>query len=129
MASQMLQDIYLGLGFALMILGQAARTTAMAQAGANFNHQLQHKKKEGHVLVTGGIYKALRHPSYFGFFWWGLGSQIVLGNGLCFVAYAAALWRFFRLRIAREENLLVGFFGMDYVRYKDKTRVGIPFIG
>ena len=27
-----------------------------------------------------------------------------------------------------EETLLVGFFGMDYVRYRDRTRVGIPFI-
>ena len=27
-----------------------------------------------------------------------------------------------------EETLLIGFFGMDYVRYRDKTRVGIPFI-
>jgi len=128
MASPMLQKVYLGVGFALMVMGQGVRTTAMAQAGANFSHQLQHKKKEGHVLVTGGIYRLLRHPSYFGFFWWGLGSQVVLGNRLCLVGYAAALWRFFMLRIAREENLLIGFFGMDYVRYKEKTRVGIPLI-
>jgi len=129
MASQKLQSVYLGLGFALMVVGQVVRTIAMAQAGPNFNHQLQHRRKEGHVLVTDGIYRLLRHPSYFGFFWWGLGTQIVLGNGLCFVGYAVALWRFFMLRIAREETLLIGFFGMDYVRYKDKTRVGIPFIG
>ena len=29
---------------------------------------------------------------------------------------------------AEEETLLVGFFGIDYVRYRDRTRVGIPFI-
>jgi len=23
-----------------------------------------------HVLVTSGIYSVLRHPAYFGFFWW-----------------------------------------------------------
>lgn len=125
---QMLQPTHVGLGFALMILGQGVRTTAMAQAGANFNHQLQHKRKEGHMLVTDGIYRVLRHPSYFGFFWWGLGSQLVLGNVVCLVGYAVVLWRFFSLRINREENLLVGFFAMDYVRYKERTRVGIPFI-
>ena len=27
-----------------------------------------------------------------------------------------------------EEILLIGFFGMDYVRYRDRTWVGIPFI-
>lgn len=128
MGPQMLQSVRLGLGFVLMILGQGVRTTAMAQAGANFNHQLQHQRKKGHVLVTNGIYKFLRHPSYFGFFWWGLGSQVVLGNVVCLVGYAVVLWRFFSLRIKREENSLIGFFAMDYVRYKERTRVGIPFI-
>lgn len=128
MTHQTLRTLPVGLGFALMILGQGVRTTAMAQAGANFNHQLQHKRKEGHVLVTDGIYRFLRHPSYFGFFWWGLGSQLVLGNVVCSVGYAVVLWRFFSLRINREENLLIGFFAMDYVRYKEKTWVAIPFI-
>ena len=27
-----------------------------------------------------------------------------------------------------EETLLIGFFRIDYVRYRDRTRVGIPFI-
>lgn len=30
--------------------------------------------------------------------------------------------------ITEEETLLVGFFGSDYVRYRDKTMVGIPLI-
>ena len=122
----------------------------MIHAGSNFNHLIQSKKKQGHVLVTGGIYKHLRHPSYFGFFWWGLGTQVVLGNTVCLVGYGVVLWRFFRRRIesmlipfrglrrdllltggrscTEEETLLIGFFGIDYVRYRDRTRVGIPFI-
>ena len=87
------------MGFVLMVVGQVVRTTAMAQAGKNFSHVISMKKKEGHVLVTSGVYRWLRHPSYFGFFWWGLGTQIVLGNVICLVGYAAVLWRFFRLRI------------------------------
>lgn len=53
---------------------------------------------------------------------------MVLGNAVCLVGYAVVLRRFFRRRIEREETLLVGFFGMDYVRYRDGTRVGIPFV-
>ena len=79
---------------------------------------------------------------------------MVLGNAVCLVGYAVVLWRFFRRRIesraflflsmpleteggvggaftnvcTEEETLLIGFFGMDYVRYRDRTRVGIPFI-
>ncbi|KAI4158483.1 MAG: hypothetical protein LQ342_007369 [Letrouitia transgressa] len=97
-----LQLPWLGLGAALMVLGQATRTMAMVHAGRNFNHLVQMKKKEGHILVTDGVYGWLRHPSYFGFFWWGLGTQVVMGNVGCLAGYAVVLWRFFRLRIESE---------------------------
>ncbi|KAK2791276.1 hypothetical protein FQN52_004952 [Onygenales sp. PD_12] len=116
------------LGLALIVLGQVVRSLAMAQAGTNFTHTIQFKRREGHTLVTDGIYSILRHPSYFGFFWWGLGTQLVLGNAVCFCGYAIVLWQFFSHRIRREEGLLVGFFKDDYLEYKKKTRVGIPFI-
>ncbi len=130
-----------------MVIGQIVRTLAMATAGGNFNHIVQVRRREGHVLVTGGIYSLLRHPSYFGFFWWGLGSQLVLQNVICFVGYALVLWRFFSSRIYRvfpsrplsliyeytdvrvgEERFLIAFFGDEYISYKSRTIVGIPFI-
>jgi len=86
----------------MLVVGQMVRTTAMAHAGSNFNHHVQSKKRAGHELITDGIYGWLRHPSYFGFFWWGLGTQVVLGNGVCLVAYAVVLWTFFRRRIESE---------------------------
>ena len=92
-------SIWLMLGFSMLLVGQVTRTVAMAQAGSNFNHTVQMRKRQGHVLVTDGIYSWLRHPSYFGFFWWGLGSQVVLGNAFCLIGYAVVLWRFFRHRI------------------------------
>ncbi|KAF2144251.1 uncharacterized protein K452DRAFT_267517 [Aplosporella prunicola CBS 121167] len=115
-------------GLALIVTGQVVRSVAMVQAGTNFNHQVQSKKNEGHVLVTSGLYSWLRHPSYFGFFWWGLGTQLMLGNVVCLAGYAAVLWYFFNSRIQREEKFLVNFFGHDYVVYRRKTMVGIPFI-
>lgn len=63
---------------------------------------MQYHKKDDHVLVTSGIYQRVRHPSYFGFFYWALGTQLVLGNSFSFFAYAAALWRFFSHRVLRE---------------------------
>ncbi|KAL8944644.1 MAG: hypothetical protein Q9216_000341 [Gyalolechia sp. 2 TL-2023] len=147
---------WLTLGFALLLVGQGIRTLAMVHAATNFNHLIQFRKKEGHVLVTDGIYRWLRHPSYFGFFWWGLGTQIIMGNQACLIGYALVLWKFFKLRIEskcslfvypavkpaiaiwslltdfrlniEEEKLLMEFFGQDYVRYRDKTMVGIPLI-
>ncbi|KAL4879058.1 Isoprenylcysteine carboxyl methyltransferase family-domain-containing protein [Aspergillus karnatakaensis] len=116
------------IGLFLIILGQVVRSLAMAQAGSNFNHLVQVERKDGHMLVTTGIYAWLRHPSYFGFFWWGLGTQLVLGNVVCFVGYAVVLWRFFDQRIRREEKFLIAFFGDEYVEYRKRTQVGIPGI-
>lgn len=87
-------------GLVLILFGQTIRSVAMVQAGTNFNHIVQYRKSNEHQLVTTGIYHYLRHPSYAGFFWWGLGTQLVLGNVFCFVGYAAVLWRFFARRIS-----------------------------
>ncbi|KAE8149456.1 Isoprenylcysteine carboxyl methyltransferase family-domain-containing protein [Aspergillus avenaceus] len=120
--------IQVALGLVLIVVGQTVRTLAMVQAGSNFNHTVQVERKEDHNLVTHGVYSIFRHPSYFGFFWWGLGTQLVLGNVVCFAGYAVVLWKFFNSRIYREERFLVAFFGDDYVEYKKRSWVGIPFI-
>jgi len=88
-------------GLIFTLVGQSVRSIAMAQAGTNFNHTVQSRRNDGHELVTYGLYAHLRHPSYFGFFWWGIGTQLMLGNVLCFVGYAGVLWYFFKRRITR----------------------------
>ncbi|KAF2277044.1 ICMT-domain-containing protein [Westerdykella ornata] len=118
----------IALGIFMIVVGQTVRSWAMAQAGTNFNHQVQSEKNEGHELVTRGLYAWFRHPSYFGFFWWGLGTQVVLGNAVSFIGYAVVLWYFFKTRIEHEEKHLVEFFGKDYEDYRARTRVWIPFI-
>ncbi|KAF1829372.1 protein-S-isoprenylcysteine O-methyltransferase [Decorospora gaudefroyi] len=118
----------LALGILLIVVGQAVRSTAMMQAGTNFNHQVQSRRNHGHQLVTHGLYHTFRHPSYFGFFWWGIGTQLMLGNAVCFVGYAGILWYFFKSRISHEEKHLIEFFGDDYKAYRARTRVWIPFI-
>ncbi|KAJ5650986.1 uncharacterized protein N7484_004709 [Penicillium longicatenatum] len=120
--------LLLVVGLLLMAVGQLIRSFAMAQAASNFNHHVQSEHREGHMLVTHGLYRFLRHPSYFGFFWWGLGTQLVLGNVVCFFAYSLVLWKFFSTRIKREERFLIQFFGAEYVHYRQSTPVGIPLI-
>ena len=118
----------LALGLALMLQGQAVRTLAMLQAGPSFNHVVQSRRAAGHALVTTGVYARLRHPSYFGFFWWALGTQLVLGNAVCLVGYAVVLWRFFASRIRYEEESLVRFFGREYEQYRERVPTLIPLI-
>lgn len=40
-----------------------------------------------------------RHPSYAGFFYWALGTQLVLQNPISFLGFLIVLWRFFSQRI------------------------------
>src|SRR5271169_6024287 len=71
----------------------------MIHAASNFNHQIQQEKQPTHVLVTSGVYALVRHPSYFGFFWWAVGLQVFLANPLSTVVFFWVLWRFFSRRI------------------------------
>ncbi|KAF2456555.1 Isoprenylcysteine carboxyl methyltransferase family-domain-containing protein, partial [Lineolata rhizophorae] len=114
------------LGVPAVLLGQAVRSTAMWQAGPNFDHQVQFQRRPGHRLVDSGVYAWLRHPSYFGYFYWATGLQVAVGNVLSLLVYAATLSWFFSHRIRREEKYLVDFFGDEYVKYRQRTRVWIP---
>ncbi|PPJ52426.1 hypothetical protein CBER1_11011 [Cercospora berteroae] len=118
----------IALGIALIIVGQLVRSLAMAQAGPSFNHVIAREHKEHHKLVTHGLYSIFRHPSYFGFFWWAIGTQFLVGNKVCLVGYIIVLWQFFSRRIQGEEKFLVNFFGDKYIEYKKKTGTKIPLI-
>lgn len=116
------------IGVVLVVLGQVLRSAAMIHAATNFSHQVAHRKAESHQLVTDGIYAWIRHPSYAGFFYWALGTQLVLQNPISFLGFCAVLWRFFSSRIKYEEAALIRFFGQDYVRYRARVGTMIPCI-
>lgn len=116
------------MGVVFVITGQSIRSLAMITCGESFNHIVQHSKKNNHVLVTNGIYKYLRHPSYFGFFYWSIGTQLLLGNMISTVMFAVASWVFFHRRIPYEEATLLKMFPEEYPIYRIKTYIGIPFI-
>jgi protein-S-isoprenylcysteine O-methyltransferase len=86
-------------GLVLLVVGQWMRHSAIATAGASFNHIVQRRKRDDHVLVTWGPYAWCRHPSYFGFYWWAVGSQILIGNAISTPLFAFILWKFFWNRI------------------------------
>ncbi|TKA29792.1 hypothetical protein B0A50_03156 [Salinomyces thailandicus] len=118
----------IAVGVFLSIGAQIIRSIAMATAGTNFNHTPVQTRKADHELVTKGIYGWLRHPSYFGFFWWALGTQVLVGNKMCLFGYLIVLWTFFHRRIIAEEKTLMAFFGKDYEDFRKRTPTGIPFI-
>jgi len=115
-------------GLAVCIVGEIARKLAMFHAGRSFNHLVQDRKADDHVLITSGIYSICRHPSYVGWFIWTLGTQIILINPFCLIAYTLVTYTFFKYRIEHEEYSLVMIFGDEYRDYQKKVGTGIPFI-
>jgi protein-S-isoprenylcysteine O-methyltransferase len=103
-------------GAVLVVMGQTVRSIAMAQAGVSFNHIPAKSKRNDHVLVTKGLYSYLRHPSYFGYFFFAVGTQVVVGNKICCVSYLVILWFFFKDRITCKLFL---FFSVSWFGWED----------
>uniref|UniRef100_A0A8C0S549 Protein-S-isoprenylcysteine O-methyltransferase n=3 Tax=Caniformia TaxID=379584 RepID=A0A8C0S549_CANLF len=116
------------MGLLMVVFGECLRKAAMFTAGSNFNHVVQNEKSETHTLVTSGVYAWFRHPSYVGWFYWSIGTQVMLCNPICGVGYALTVWRFFRDRTEEEEISLIHFFGEEYLEYKKRVPTGLPFI-
>jgi protein-S-isoprenylcysteine O-methyltransferase len=115
-------------GLVGVLVSQSIRSAAMATAGESFNHYIQAAKKSNHKLVKVGIYRYLRHPSYVGFFYWCIFTQLMLGNYAHAIMFAGASWRFFQTRIEYEEESLCGFFPGEYPEYVARSYMGIPFL-
>jgi protein-S-isoprenylcysteine O-methyltransferase len=122
-------NVYIMLvGALVVVVGQFVRSKGMFDCGEHFNHSIMTQKTDSHKLVTSGIYKYLRHPSYFGWFYWAIGSQLLLCNPFCTVAYTYVSWSFFNTRIPYEESLLIRFYYPQYINYARRTIIGIPFV-
>ena len=116
------------IGLLMTIIGQYFRIAALFTGKSNFTHKIQFKKRKNHVLVKYGIYSICRHPSYFGFFIWSVGIEIMCVNPLCTIAFAYILFKFFKNRIELEEEYLIRFFGMEYIKYRREVGCLFPFV-
>lgn len=107
------------------VSGLHLRHLSFREAGSNFHHLIRWQKTPSHKLVTSGVYSLDRHPSYSGYFFFSLASQIILMNPISFLIYFLALKKFFTERVQEEEESLEMIFGEEYQVYKG--RVGCPW--
>jgi protein-S-isoprenylcysteine O-methyltransferase Ste14 len=85
--------------------------------------------REGHELVTVGVYRHIRHPMYASGWLWGLAQPLLLQN---WVAGWASLLLFpplYLIRVPREEQMMREHFGEAYERYMRRTGRVIPGFG
>lgn len=86
------------------------------------------KVREGHQLVTGGVYAHVRHPMYASFFLWGVAQALLIPNWIAGLSGLAAVLALYAVRQSREEAMMRQTFGADYDAYCARTNRLIPGI-
>jgi protein-S-isoprenylcysteine O-methyltransferase Ste14 len=113
------------LGVGLFLAGGALRLWPVFVLGHRFSGLVA--IQPGHTLVTDGIYRVIRHPSYLGLLvntlGWGLAFRSALGVLLTAMMLVPIL-----VRIRSEERLLQTQFGDEYDAYRARTARLIPGI-
>jgi len=94
--------------------------------GRMWSHSLD--LREGHKLVTSGIYEKVRHPMYSAFWAWGLGAAFLLPNWVAAFSGLIGFGTLFFLRVGQEEAMMKKEFGKEYEAYMERTKRIIPGI-
>ena len=95
-----------------------------ASLGTNWSISLQ--MREGHRLVTDGLYRHVRHPMYVALIVYGIGQALVVPNWIVGPSYLVTFGILFMLRVRAEEQMMLDEFGDEYAVYMAKTQRLIP---
>jgi protein-S-isoprenylcysteine O-methyltransferase Ste14 len=109
---------------ALMLLALGLFTAAARAMGANWS--IVARMREGHELVTAGVFAHLRHPIYTAMGCFLIAMAIAFGHefGLIIAIPLFALGT--SIRIREEEKLLRGEFGAAYDDYAARVKRFLP---
>jgi len=76
-------------------------------------------------LVTGGLYRFVRHPQYIALTLFGLGILLTWGRAVTFIAFFVMMFLYYYLARS-EERTCVRLFGEAYERYRERTSFVFP---
>lgn len=113
------------IGFALFVVGCIVRLWPVFVLGPRFSGLVAIQKD--HELVTTGIYRYVRNPSYLGLLLGSFGWALVFRAGVG-ILIATLLLIPLVARIRSEERLLAEHFGAEYERYRARTWRLLPGI-
>jgi protein-S-isoprenylcysteine O-methyltransferase Ste14 len=113
-------------GAVVVIGGTALRWMAIRTLGKNFTGSVVIEETQS--LVSHGLYKYLRHPSYTGILLVVFGLGLMMGNFLSLLAITLGLFIGLLYRIRVEEVALCRRFGHSYKDYMAVTKRLIPFL-
>jgi protein-S-isoprenylcysteine O-methyltransferase Ste14 len=112
-------------GVGLTFFGYILMNLAVVALGGQFSTDVTIRKN--HRLVTGGIYRHIRHPRYLGIVLFTSGISLVFRSWIGVVLSVATLliliWR-----IRDEEGWMRRAFGKDWEAYVEKSWRLVPFV-
>ena len=111
-------------GTSLILLGVVLRLVAILQLKQFFTVNVA--LRADHRIISSGLYRVLRHPSYTGSLISFAGLGISFSNWLSVVVIFTPVCLAFLNRIRIEEAELEGHFGEEYREYQRRTRRLIP---
>jgi protein-S-isoprenylcysteine O-methyltransferase Ste14 len=115
-----------GLGAAVAALALVLFYLTHRALGRNWSVSLD--VREGHQLITHGIYRHLRHPMYTGFWLWAVAQALLLPNWVAGFSGLVGFGVLYFLRVGQEEKLMADAFGDAYRAYMTRTKRLIPWI-
>jgi protein-S-isoprenylcysteine O-methyltransferase Ste14 len=84
--------------------------------------------REGHQLITDGVYRRVRHPMYSAFWLWTVAQALLLPNWVAGLSGIIGFGILFFGRVAREEQIMLETFGDCYREYMARTHRVVPMI-
>jgi protein-S-isoprenylcysteine O-methyltransferase Ste14 len=110
-------------GLILVILGTTLNILGRFALGRNWGNQVI--IYQDHTLVTGGVYRIVRHPLYAGLIWMFIGAALVFQNwaalAVTLVLFIPGMYH----RGRQEEKALIAQFP-GYVEYRNRTGMLFP---
>lgn len=84
--------------------------------------------RDSHRLVTGGVYRYVRHPMYSAFWLWAIAQALLLPNWIAGFSGMIGFGTLYFFRVGHEERLMIDGFGAEYTEYMSRTGRVIPWL-
>jgi len=111
---------FTGAGIAIMTVGLTIRIAAIRSLGSRFTGTVHVETEQ--AIVSRGLYRVVRHPSYLGAFLTLLGTAVFLQAWVALAIAAVLLGFVYRYRILSEEAVLLRECHDTYTTYQSHTR-------
>ena len=97
-----------------------------SHADLGHNWHIAAELREGHTLITSGVFRHIRHPMYSAHWLWGIAQALLIHNWIAGLTSLVIFLPIYLLRVRREEHMMLEKFGEEYRLYMRQTGRIIP---